>query len=401
MTDTVLPGADRVPAHPYPPAPLEDWLRDRYFTARIDISSSGVEPYSLAEVRRLTGLSPAELDEVAFRDSHSLGGEGLRAALADRFADGDTDRVMATHGSSEALSLIAHTLLQPGDHVLVQDPAYHALPGTARALGCRVEGVPVDPPGSSFVDEVLRLVRPGTRMVLLNLPHNPTGGTVDGAAQAAIVAACASVGAYLVWDAAFAELVYDTPPLPDPAGRYPRALSVGTLSKAYGLPGLRVGWCVADPGLLERFVRLRDHLTLSLSPLVELVAEHAVRGADALLAPRLQQARTNRDRLLRWLDAHRWAVECPIPAGGVTAFPRLRTVRDDVAFADRLQRRWGTLVVPGSCFHRPGHLRLGFGGAADQFAEGLDRLTEALETSAGPRARQSLWKESTHAPTGS
>lgn len=119
-------------------------------------------------------------------------------------------------------------------------------------------------------------------MVVVNLPHNPTGATVTPDQQRELIDLCARAGAYLVWDMAFSDLTYDGPPLPDPGLFYERAVSMGTLSKAYGLPGLRLGWCLAPPEVLERFIRIRDYLTLHLSPLVEMIAERAIRGGDLL-----------------------------------------------------------------------------------------------------------------------
>ncbi len=361
------------------PALLEDWLRERYFTTTIDISSSGVENYTLDEVLALAGTSAASLGTVMFRDSHSLGSAELRAAVARRHGV-DPDSVMATQGSSEAIYLVMHALLEAGDEVVVPSVAYHALHEVARSIGCRLirwsmrteQGV------VSNLDQLLALIGPRTRMVALNFPHNPTGATVTPEQQAAVTAACAVHGAWLAWDGAFRELVYDRAPLADPVHHYERAVSFGTLSKAYGLPGLRVGWALAAPEVLRACVRRRDYLSLALSPLVEAVATLAVEHADALQRPRLAQAGANRVLLADWLEAHADRVKADLPAGGVTAFPRLTTVPDVTAFADRLDRESGVLVVPGSCFDAPQHVRIGFGGETNDLATGLDRLARSL-----------------------
>ncbi|CAM5410165.1 aminotransferase [Streptomyces spiroverticillatus] len=370
---------------PIAPALLEDWLRERYFTTTYDISSSGVENYTVDEVLSLAHTTAASLGDIVFRDSHSLGGEPLRAALADRHRT-DPDSVIATQGSSEAVYLVMHALLKPGDEVVVQAPAYHALVEVAASLGCRI--VPWTMRTEHGVvtnhDELLSLIGPHTAMAVVNFPHNPTGATVTEDQQTAIIDACAQHGTWLAWDNAFQHLVYDREPLPEPTHRYPRAISFGTLSKAYGLPGLRVGWALAAPEVLAGCVRRRDYTSLALSPLVEAVATHAVRHADALLAPRLAQATANRAVLADWLTAHADRVRADLPAGGVTAFPELITVPDVTGFADRLDREHGVLVVPGHCFGAPRHIRLGFGGASEELTAGLDRLA-ALLPDPGPR----------------
>lgn len=366
------------------PALLEDWLRVRYFTATADLSSSGVEPWDLGELRELVGLDPAELDRVRFTDSASLGDDRLRAAVADRFAAGDTDRVMVTHGSSEAIFLVLNALLDAGDRVVAVEPAYHALTDVAAAIGCEVAPwrLPADRDFRPDLDALARLLTPATRMVVVNLPHNPTGATVTAAQQRELVELVRANGSYLVWDGAFAELTYDTAPLPDPVAWYDRAISFGTLSKAYGLPGLRVGWCVADPDLFPRVLPLRDRVTLAISPLVEAVATRAVRHADALVARRLRQAATNRRILADWAAVVADLVELPVPSAGVTAFPRLRV--DDVdTFCTSLFDTDGVLLVPGSCFGHPDRVRLGYGGDSREFELGLDKVGTLLREVAG------------------
>jgi capreomycidine synthase len=363
-----------------PRAALEDWLRDSYFDAEVDISSSGVAPYSVAEFRAITGLELAELDALAFRDSRSLGDPRLRAAIAGRWGDGDPERVMAANGSSEALFLVLSTLLRPGDEVVVQEPAYHSLVSIAGAMGCQVRAWPLrfEDGFRPDLDELEALLSGRTRMVVVNFPHNPTGVSLDADAAARLVDLVAGTGAYLLWDAAFADLSYDRPPLPDASTRYERAITFGTLSKAFGLPGLRVGWCFAPPDVLDGCVQLRDYTTLALSPVVELFALHAVRHADVLLAPRLAQARESRDVLREWVHGHDDRVAWVRPDGGVTAFPLLRGVPDVERFCDRLMGEHRVLLVPGTCFGRPGHVRLGFGVRPDELSAGLDAVSRLL-----------------------
>lgn len=366
----------------FPRALLEDWLRDYYFEVDVDISGSGVEDYSFGELRRLLGIDQEDLDRVVFHDSRSLGGDGLRAALAARFTGGRAERVMATHGSTEATFLIMNALLSPGDEVIVATPSYQQLASTAEPVGCRLVRWPLRFENGFRPDlgELRRLLTPRTRLVVANFPHNPTGVTVSPAEQAELVQAVARNGAWLLWDNAFQTLTYDAPPLPEATEMYERALSMCTLSKAYGLPGLRVGWCLAaDPSVLQKMVQVRDYLTLSLSPLVELVAERAIRGAGRLLAPRLEQARRNLGLVTAWLEEHRDRVEWVRPGGGVTVFPRLRGVVDVEALCHRLAREHKVLLAPGTCFELDGHVRLGFGGATENVRRGLAALGEMLE----------------------
>jgi len=234
------------------------------------------------------------------------------------------------------------------------------------------------------LDALQALVTPRTRMIVVNFPHNPTGATLTPGEQAALLDIAAGAGAWLLWDGAFADLTYDAPPLPDPGARYDRAISLGTLSKGYGLPGLRVGWCLAAPPVLERMTRVRDYTTLHLSPLVELIAERVIGGADRVLEEKRAAARRNRQAVQRWMDEQGGAISWALPRGGVCGFPRLHEVPDVEAFCHALARERRVMLVPGTCFGTPGHVRLGFGGPADALESGLGRLAEALRGAGVP-----------------
>lgn len=362
------------------PAALEDWLRDRYFTAELDISSSGVHAYSMAELRRLAGVDLADIDGLVFDDGYSLGAPAVRSAIAGCRGDGDPARVMTTSGSSEAISLVLMALLRPGDEVVVVRPGYHLLADFAAGMGCAVRVWRLDRARDwrPSLDELAGLVTERTRAIIVNFPQNPTGTSLTEAELGRLLAIAGSVGAYLLWDAAFADLGYDAAPLPDASTRYERAVSFGTFSKGFGLPGLRFGWCLGPPGLLAECVRIRDYTTLHVSPLIELLALGVLKNADAFVGPRLKQAEINRNTLRDWAAANSGLVSLALPMGGVAAFPALLGLANTDAFCEELFQRHGVLVVPGSCFGAPQHVRIGFGGKAEELTEGLERLTSAL-----------------------
>lgn len=364
------------------PAPLEDWLRDYYFEASADISSSGVEPYTFGEVQELLGIDPEELAAVSFRDSRSAGSDALRALVAQWAGVDDPSRVLVTNGSTEAQLLVLGATLAAGDEVVVAEPAYHSLISPVRALGCRVVRWRLRPEEQfrPNLDELRRVVTVRTKMIIVNFPHNPTGVTLTHAEQQQLVEIARSHGSYLFWDGAFEDLAYDAPPLPAVSARYDRGLSFGSLSKAFGLPGLRVGWGIVPPQVVSDAISLRDYTTLALSPLVEHVAERVLARPDRLLRPRMRLATGNRDLLRAWIAEHGDDVSCAVPQAGVVAFPALARVADTVDFCNRLMKRHGVLLVPGECWDLPGHVRLGFGGAAADLERGLAALSVELKS---------------------
>jgi capreomycidine synthase len=365
---------------PLPPARLEEWMREYYFQAEIDIGSSGVEDLSFAELREMLGITADDLDGVVFRDSETLGGAELRAAIARRWTAGAEQSVMATHGSSEAIFLAMTALLAPGDEVLALAPCYQQLIGVAESIGCAVRHWPMkaDRGFEADLDALRRSLSPKTRMLVVNFPHNPTGRSLTREDARALVGAAAARGTYLVWDGAFGDITYDAPPLPSPLDAYDRALVLGTLSKCYGLPGLRVGWCLASPDVLARMACVRDYVTLHLSPLVELIATRVIDGADRILARWLPLARRNRQVVTAWMQEHRDYASWAPPDGGVCAFPRLEGITDTEPFCRALAESHRVLLVPGTCFGHPGHVRLGFGRRTELLSEGLSRLSDGL-----------------------
>jgi capreomycidine synthase len=355
-------------------------MREYYFDAEIDIGSSGVRNYSFAELRSLLQITHEEIDSIVFEDSTTLGEPCLRAAIAERWGNGNSDHVMVTHGSSEAIYLIMNALVRPGDDIIALDPCYQQLTSIAESLKCKVKRwrLQFDRNFRPDIAELNTLLDSHTRAVVVNFPHNPTGTSISAEELRELINMAADVGAYLIWDAAFADITFKEAPLPYPNLLYERSVSIGTLSKSYGLPGLRVGWIVGPPGILDRCVYLRDYTTLHLSPLTEFIALRTINKADALLSLHLAEARRNLHTLEKWIAENRSIIKWAPPEGGVCVFPQLCSVPDVEAFCRRLASAYSVLLVPGTCFDRPGHVRLGFGGSSEILSEGLSRLSAAL-----------------------
>jgi capreomycidine synthase len=365
-----------------PLAALEEWMRRYYHATRYDIGSSGVRDLTMAELCVLCGVDGTELAGMVLHDSESFGGRRLRTALADRWTGGDIEPVMVTHGSSEAIYLVMHLALDPGDHLVVVDPAYPQLHGIAAWRGCTVGRWPMRA-ATGFrpdVDELRRIVaRERPAMIVVNFPHNPTGITITVEEQRELVEIAAGCGAWLVWDNAFGELTYETAPLPLPR-TYERTICFGTYSKSYGLAGLRVGWCLAPPELLRRMAVLRDYLALYVSPVLEHFAELATRHGDRIVAVHREHAAANRETLLNWAAEHADVVQVTTPGGGVSAFAGFPGVPDVRDMCRALAEEDGVLLVPGDCFGDGfgGYARLGFGGTADELEAGLAAVGRRL-----------------------
>lgn len=360
--------------------PLEEWMREFYFDTELDLGSSGFRPYSFEEVKKIAHISDEDLNAVVFDDSETLGALSLRRAIAERWGNGDPECVMVSSGSNDVSFLVMTGLLRAGDEVVTTSPIYHTHDKIAETLGCHIkrydlrweDGFEVD------MDAFTALITPQTRMVVVNFPHNPTGTSITPAQLQQLIDACAEADAFLVWDAALAELVFEGEPLPAPFPAYEKALVIGTMSKAYAMPGIRVGWCLGRPEYFEKCILWKDFTSLYVSPWIEMVAQKAIEHADSLRDGRMAEAAANLHTLETWMNDMAGYAAWRKPRGGVTAFIHLPQVTRSDVFCKSLATEKGVMLVPGTAFKHPQHVRLGIASPPDEFSQGLSRLAAHL-----------------------
>ncbi|MDQ2912679.1 MAG: aminotransferase class I/II-fold pyridoxal phosphate-dependent enzyme [Chloroflexota bacterium] len=360
------------------PFALERWFAAQPRPSVCDLSASGAIPLALDEL--LAVASAGERVDFA-RSSLGYGpGDGskaLRSIIAQRYTGVRASDVVVTCGAIEALHLSMSAIVSAGDEVIVQRPMYPAAAGIARALGARV--VPWDLEERcgyrANVDSLARLLTPATRLVAITQPNNPTGVVLEHDELGALVDLIDPLGAWLLSDEVYRDLALE-PGLAavSAAERYARAISVGDVTKPFGLGGLRVGWLVThDADLRERIQARRDYTTLSVPTLSDALARIALRHSAELLAQPIANGRENL-RALAAMAARDHALSFVPPRGGLTAFV-------GVNGAAALQRRLaaaGILVVPGELFDCPGQLRVWLGGSTGEFAIALAEIERLL-----------------------
>ena len=359
---------------------LERFFARWEFAARHLLCASDMEPVPMRELlARADGDTRALWDDLVLGYTETSGHPELRAAIAELHPGCDAEDVLTFSGAQEGIFLAMHGLLERDDHVVVVVPAYQSLHEVARSIGAAVTLLPLrhEEGWRLSLDAVRRALTPRTRLVVVNFPHNPTGSTLSQPELRELAALCEEAGARLFSDEVYRHLVPADPPLPAAAELSERALSLGVVSKAWGLAGLRVGWIVCRDGdARARIARLRDYTTICGSAPSEILALMALRARGPLLA-RARAIVAGNTRLAEGLVARNpERLEWVAPRAGSVAFPRLR--QDDAdAFAARLVERHGVLLLPGSRFGVPGgHFRLGLGRRGME--EGLGLLEAAL-----------------------
>lgn len=338
--------------------------------AKYNIGASGVANYPLSEL-------PVTLSDLEITGESFYGYAPLQEAIA-RHTGVPVEMVFAALGTAQANHLAMAALLRPGDEILLEDPTYELILSTARYLGAKVNRFP-RPAGTDFTvdpDEVRRLLTPRTRLVALTNLHNPTSALVDEETLKAIGLACERRGAFVLVDEVYLESAFD-PGIPTAATLGKNFIVTNSLTKVYGLSGLRCGWVLARPDLVEAIFRLRD-LFESIPPHVaERLSVAAFRHLGKIRERSRELIGENR-RVLRSLLLSRDDVECFDPGFGTIVFPRLKSGGVD-RLADMLLEDHETSITPGRFFGMPDRFRIGLGGETGMFLEGMKRLCLVLD----------------------
>ena len=361
---------------------IADFTLERYF-ARWEFAVKHVLCASDAEPVRLHDLlaiadddSLRRWESLSLGYTESLGLPVLREEIARLYPGLSADDIITFAGAEEGIFLAMHALLQPGDHAVVVWPAYQSLHEVARSIGASITLVPLNPRDWSLdVDAIAASMRPNTRVIVTNFPHSPTGAQIDGASLARLVSIAELHGAHLFSDEVYRFLEHSSPPLPPAAELSDRALSLGVMSKAFGMAGVRIGWIATrDAALRTRLAASKDYTTICNAGPSELLALMALRQRDKVVGDINGIIASNLERLDAFFRRHdrlfRWAR----PRAGSVCFPEFLGGNVDELAAALVQQR-GVLLLPASQFGYTGnHFRLGYGRR--DMSEGLELLEE-------------------------
>ncbi len=350
------------------PFELERFFARYEFNVDHVLCASDCESMTVAELLELEPGAAQRFQSCWLGYTESTGDPALREAISAIYDTVDPANVLVYAGAEEAIFLFAHAALEAGDHVVVQWPCYQSLMEVARGLGCHVTPWRArwDDGWIPDVDELARLVTPATRAIVINSPHNPTGYQMPRIVFDKIVALAERNGALLFSDEVYREAEYRLEDrLPAACDVSPLAISLGVMSKTYGLAGLRIGWISTHYGdLLQRMAQLKDYTTICNSAPSEFLAGVALRHREVLVTRTVDLLRRNLAHLDAFMARHCEVFEWQRPGGGPIAFPALagRAVEMGAdAFCEDLVRKSGVLLLPGTVYGVPGHVRVGFG----------------------------------------
>jgi aspartate/methionine/tyrosine aminotransferase len=369
------------------PFHLERWMTTYEMQVRWDIAESGIFPMSTCEVLDLLPADTRDAELTRLLDlrlgySEACGSAELRSLIAATYENTSPDDVLITTGAIEANFLLCNELLSAGDRVIVVDPAYQQLQSVPRAIGCEVVLWKLRQDGGFHfdLDDLRALATPTTRLIVINTPHNPTGAMLSPRELGQIYGFAEEIDAWVLSDEAYRwlDLPGNAPLAPPLRDLGPRAISTGTFSKPFGLPGLRIGWIAAPAEIVRRCWGLRDYITLSPGKLNDALATIAFRHRDQIAARTRAIVSENVPVAERWFADNADLVSWSPPQGGLLALMRYELDMPSVALANRLAEEYSVMLAPGAAFGYEGYLRIGVGNAPETFREGLRQTARCL-----------------------
>jgi aspartate/methionine/tyrosine aminotransferase len=358
------------------PFRIENYFVKHEFSAKYLLANSDCESRCIGDV---LALEPGA--EERFRDqwcgyTEAPGAPGLREAVGGIYTRIKSDDVLVLSCAEEGIFVLYHALVGAEDHVIVETPCFESGLEVARSTGAQVSEWRRQPADgwSHDLDTLEKLIQPNTKVLYICTPHNPTGLLMPKPIYESVMQLAGKHGITVFCDEVYRELEHDPAArLPAACDVYEHAVSLGSMSKVYGLPGLRLGWLASrDAGSLRRCQEFRLYTTICNSAPSEFLSAVALRHRDVLVKPNLETVQKNLALLdaffARRADLFDWVRPDASPIG----FVRFKPARDVQEFCDDVVSKSGVMLLPGSVYDEPRHIRFGFG--RKNMPEALERF---------------------------
>jgi aspartate/methionine/tyrosine aminotransferase len=347
------------------PFRIEEYMGKHEFSARYLLSSSDAESVAIEEI---LSLEPGAHD--AFMKhwcgyTESPGAPWLREVLAAIYKTIHADQLVVVSAAEEAIFLFYHALLTPRDHAIVETPCYESALTLPKSTGAAVSEWKRRPENgwAHDVAALEALIRPNTRSLYINTPHNPTGLLMPPEIFRLVLELAAKHNIYVFSDEVYRELEHDPASrLPAACDLYYRALSLGSVSKTYGLPGLRLAWLAShDRGFLQKIISLKHYTTICASAPSEFLTALAFRHREIFIERNLRIVQQNLPLLNEFFARYNNLFEWTPPNAATIGFARFKPQRDVQEWCENLVRDAGVLLLPGTVYDEPRHIRFGYG----------------------------------------
>lgn len=339
-------------------------------SARYNLANSGILGCDLNDLT-------ITMKDIAINGPNHEGYAPLKELIAAKY-NVTAEQVVTAQGTSMANFLAMATIIERGDEVLIEQPAYDPILSAAIYLGAQVKRFSrsFEDGYQIIVEDLRRLITPRTRLIVLTSPHNPSGVAIDQGTLKKIGAQAREAGAFVMVDEVYRDILFeDAQPCAATLGL--QFLTTSSLTKSYGLSGLRCGWILCAPELAEKMRRLNDLFGAVGSVPSDTLSVAAFRQLEKLEVRTRAMMEPNTRLVHQFLREHEDFLECVVPKRSMTVFPRLKHEMDSEPLHDRL-RQFETSIVPGKYFEAPRHFRLGFAVKTEDVEIGLRNLSKAL-----------------------
>ncbi len=369
--------------------PVEPFAMERFQSiwenlVEYNLSESGIHPLKLSDLTDETGIE--NFLKIPIGYSQTNGTEELRATIALLYPLATTNNVLVTTGSAEANFLSTWALLEPGDEVALMLPNYMQIPGLAKAFGAIVKPfhlIPKDGRWQIDWDEFEKAVTPQTKLIAICNPNNPTGSQLNLSEIQNICNAAKKYNAWLLSDEVYRGAERNGELTPTFWRLYDKVIVVTGLSKAYGLPGLRIGWILAPDDLIEKFWSHHDYTTICPNPLSDYLARIALSlsNREKIIERTRTFIKNNFKILEAWVQSHDKIFEWIPPEAGAITLIKYNLGIKSIDLVTRLRQEKSVLIVPGEHFFMENFLRIGFGSPPEYLKNGLGRISEFFRES--------------------
>jgi len=364
------------------PFVLERWQSIWENRVAWNLSESGVHPLRVEEVATSEDERQLVLrQELGY--SQTNGTPELREAIAALYPGARLDQIEVTNGGSEANCIVLWHLVEPGDEIVMMMPNYMQIRGIARALGATVIPWPLIEDGTRWrpdLAELERLVTPQTRVIAVCNPNNPTGARMTAEELSEVCRIGERAGTWILCDEIYRGAELDSVETPTIWGRSERVIVTSGLSKAYGLPGLRIGWVVGATSLVTALWGVHDYTTIAPGAINDRLGRIALSRRAQILARTRGIVAANYPLVRKWLEKRAPKITHVPPEAGAILFARYHHSINSTALVERLRREKSVLLVPGDHFDMDGYIRIGFGDHPGHVASALDLVGEVLDT---------------------
>lgn len=361
---------------------VEEWLNVWENDAIYDIAGSSIASMTLEEILNLNPSKKddlvAELLQKKMNYGWIEGSPEFKEEVAKLYQNVHQSQILQTNGATGANFLALYALIEKGDHVVSLYPTYQQLYDIPRSFGAEVTLWNIDEENNWLpsLDELRQLVRPNTKMICINNANNPTGAIMDRSYLEELVEIAKEVGAYILSDEVYKPLE-DGLDVPAIVEIYEKGISTNSLSKTYSVPGVRVGWVVANDDVTDLFRKYRDYTMICAGVFDDYIATHVLRHKEAVLKRNQAIVSENLAIVKDWVE-NEPRVSLVFPRHVSTSFIKLDIPEDVENFCIRLLKEKGVLLVPGNRFDMPGYARLGYCTHTDILKNGLRALSEFL-----------------------